>query len=49
MPKSDVKNSLMQSCLQTGAPYFTVPMWMDLIDTEANLYSDNPADTATSL
>jgi len=41
-----VRNGVMQSQLGAGAELFTVPVWNDLADTEANLSIDDPTSTA---
>ena len=44
-----VNNSVMENEIQAGATFFTVPVWNDLTDTEANISSDNPTDLANPL
>jgi len=41
-----IRNGVMQSQLGAGAELFTVPVWNDLADTEANLSIDDPTSTA---
>jgi hypothetical protein len=42
-----VRNGEMASQLQAGAQAFTVPFWLDLPDTEADITSDDPAVLST--
>lgn len=44
-----VRNGVMDAQLQAGADSFTVPVWNDLADTEANIGSDDPTAVATPL
>ncbi len=40
-------NSMIKTQLSAGAHSFTVPFWRDLADTEADVVSDDPAETST--
>src|SRR5690554_1762946 len=40
-------NSVIANQIKAGAHSFTVPMWNDLADDEANIVNDNPADKST--
>lgn len=42
-----VPNNVIAQQLQAGSHSFTVPMWNDLADDEANIANDDPAVTAT--
>ncbi len=42
-----VPNSVIAQQLRAGSHSFTVPMWNDLADDEANIANDDPAVTAT--
>ncbi|WP_417522343.1 major capsid protein [Marinobacter sp.] len=42
-----VPNAVMTSQLQAGAHSFTVPLWLDLADDEADIINDDPADNST--
>jgi hypothetical protein len=42
-----VPNGVMAAQLQAGAESFTVPVWGDIQDNEANVSTDNPADVST--
>lgn len=42
-----VNNGVISTQLRAGAHSFTVPFWNDLADDEANIASDDPAETAT--
>jgi hypothetical protein len=42
-----VRNGEMESQVQAGTQAFTVPFWLDLPDTEADITSDDPAVLST--
>lgn len=42
-----VQNSVIAQQLQAGAHAFTVPMWHDLADDEADIANDDPAVNST--
>src|SRR5690554_3225310 len=42
-----VPNSVIATQINAGAHSFTVPMWNDLSDAEANIVSDDPAVNST--
>ena len=41
-----VPNSVMNAQLKAGADSYTVPVWLDLADDEANIINDDPDDLA---